>query len=402
MERKILSAALHDREVFNKLNSHLEQNDLGPEARIIWDQIAEFYGIDPQAPQCDRELLADRIRRSLTSDKLAGFVLDVLGSLGEVSEPNVVAEVQNLRRANLGSRIASLLATNKMGDEVDRLMNEYQSLATTGDGGAGEESVVFNGQEVKELCATSFDKSALIKIAPKSLNDHLDGGAKPGHHILVFAPTEMGKSLFAINMTCGFLSQSLPVLYIGNEDPAADILMRVINRLTGMTKQQVISEPGTAQKLLDQRNYKLLTVAALAPGTFPEVRELCSRYMPKVVILDQLRNMDVKSENRTQALERAATEARNLAKSLNVLVVSVTQAADSASGKRILNRGDVDSSNVGIPGQADVMIGIGADSQQEDQNIRVLSFPKNKLSGRHQPITVSIDPLLSKVIDHVS
>ena len=105
------------------------------------------------------------------------------------------------------------------------------------------------------------------------------------------------------------------------------------------------------------------------------------------------------SESRTQALEKAATEARNLARRRNIPVVSVTQAGDSASGRAILDRGDIDSSNVGIPGQADLMIGIGATGEMENQNMRTLSFPKNKLSGKHTPISVAIDPLLSKVID---
>lgn len=404
MERKILAAALQSRSAFDSLQGTLEvTTDLSSEGQVIWGEIAKFYELDPKAGSADREIIGNRIQRGTMSNKLADFLVDALKGLPSLaSDINVAQEVREMRKANVGGRIASLLASGKHTPDVERLMDEYRSLSSVGALAAvPEEERVFTDTKVEELCAKSFDKSGLIKVLPKSLNDQLDGGVRPGHHILVFAPTEMGKSLFVINMTYGFLVQDLPVLYIGNEDPAADILMRCITRCTGMRKQEVVADPLKAQKLLDRLPYKLLTVAALAPGTFREVRQLCSKFNPKVVILDQLRNMDVQSENRTQALERAATEARNLAKSCNVLVVSVTQAGDSASGKRILNRGDVDGSNVGIPGQADVMLGIGADASQEDQNIRVLSFPKNKVSGNHTPITVSIDPMLSKVIDHV-
>jgi len=190
------------------------------------------------------------------------------------------------------------------------------------------------------------------------------------------------------------------VLYVGNEDPAPDILMRIINRLTGMNKYEVQAAPDRAQEILDKRNYDKLVMAPLAPGNFRQIRSLVKKYSPTVVVLDQLRNLDVDSENRTQALEKAATEARNLAKSGSVLVVSVTQAGDSASGKTVLSRGDVDGSNVGIPGQIDLMIGIGATTEMEANNDRMLSFPKNKLSGKHNPIAVRIDPLLSKVFDY--
>jgi archaellum biogenesis ATPase FlaH len=181
------------------------------------------------------------------------------------------------------------------------------------------------------LLSKHFDKSGLIELWPRPLNDLVDGGAKPGHHILVFAPTEMGKTLMVINMVAGFLRNGHRVLYIGNEDPAPDILMRMMTRMTGLTKYEIMEKPDEAQKLLDQRNWNKFVLAALAPGSFGQIQKLVEKHNPKVVVLDQLRNLNVESENRTQALEKAATSARNLAKRNNVLVVSVTQAADSAS-----------------------------------------------------------------------
>lgn len=264
-----------------------------------------------------------------------------------------------------------------------------------------EGSPEITGVSVEDLIEQKFNPENLIKIYPKTLNERLDGGAQPGHHILIFAPTEMGKTLVAINMVAGFLHQKLPVLYVGNEDPASDILLRLGTRLSGLNKYEIRDNPRKAQELIDQRSAGLFTIAPLAPGTFSEISTLVRKYQPKVVILDQLRNIDVKSENRTQALERAATEARNLAKRFGVVVISIAQAGDSASGKAALNRGDVDSSNVGIPGQCDVMIGVGATEEMERNNVRMFSFPKNKLSGNHNPITVTIDPQLSKVLDNV-
>ena len=117
------------------------------------------------------------------------------------------------------------------------------------------------------------------------------------------------------------------------------------------------------------------------------------------MVIDQLRNIDVDSENRTQALEKAATEARNTAKKFDIPVISVTQAGDSASGRTILSRGDIDGSNVGMPATADLMLGIGCTMEMEQRNMRVLSFPKNKISGRHEPINITIDPLLSRVVE---
>jgi archaellum biogenesis ATPase FlaH len=402
MERKIIAAFMQNRNAWDLAKDHVTEHDLSPEGALILQEIGEFYDNDSGASRCDREILAERVKRKLQSARLATAVVQVISGLPEdVSGINVAREIVALKSHRVGLELASLLAAGKSGPEVERLIDAYSSLQRGGEGGKeSSEEGVSNDLNVRALLSTAFDPSGLIQLWPDSLNRHIDGGAKPGHHILIFAPTEMGKSLFAINAVAGFLRQSLPVLYIGNEDPAADLIMRVISRLTGLNKYEVMEQPDKAQELLDKRNYKLLTLAALAPGNFRRISQLVDQYNPKVVVLDQLRNIDVDSENRTQALEKAATEARNLAKRRQVLVASVTQAADSASGKRILARGDVDGSNVGIPGQCDLMVGLGADEEMERQNIRMLSFPKNKLSGKHEPITVTIDPLLSKVIDH--
>ena len=90
-----------------------------------------------------------------------------------------------------------------------------------------------------------------------------------------------------------------------------------------------------------------------------------------------------KSESRTNQLEAAATFARNMAIKHKMVSISATQAGDSARNKAILDMGDVDYSNTGIPAQADLMIGIGGTEEQESSGIRVLSLCKNKITGQH-------------------
>lgn len=399
-ERKIVSAILKDRKSWELLKDRLEPNEISPEASLLIKEAGAFYEADPKASACDMDIIKNRMERQIQSNKLVKVLHGILDSLPDVSSVNLTAELLQLKRHAVGLKLSSALAAGKHGTDIDELIETYKSFVGAADVAAFDETQnAITGVQVEELFRTTFSQEGLIKIYPKSLNERLDGGARPGHHILIFAPTEMGKTLVAINMVAGFLHQKLPVLYIGNEDPAEDILLRLGTRLSGMNKYEIRDNPKKAQELIDQRSAGLFTIAPLAPGTFPEIRSLVRKYTPKVVVLDQLRNLDVKSENRTQALERAATEARNLGKSCGLLVVSIAQAGDSASGKAVLTRGDVDGSNVGIPGQMDVMLGVGATEDMERNNVRVFSFPKNKLSGNHEPITVTIDPALSKVID---
>lgn len=397
-ERKIISAFVKDRKSYEEVKELLDRSDFDSITLHLIDLVGEYYATDPSASNVDVEILTDRFARQSQSAKLENTVKSILTSLPEVSGGNVLREIREIKAYRLGLKLANSFTKGETGPEVYKLLRSYMELTeTVSESRADDEDP--QDFTVEALVRKSFNSDGLIKLLPKTLTEHLDGGVRPGHHILVFAPTEMGKTLVVINMVAGFTMQGLRTLYIGNEDPVADLQMRYISRLTNLDKRQVLSDPAEAQRRLDKRNYKNVIFAPLAPGTFKKIRDLVSRFKPHVVVLDQLRNIDVDSENRTQALEKAATEARNIAKSMGVVVISVSQAADSASGKRVLNRGDVDSSNIGIPGQMDVMIGIGADEEMEKLGMRMLSFPKNKISGRHNPIEIIVNPSLSKVME---
>jgi hypothetical protein len=186
-------------------------------------------------------------------------------------------------------------------------------------------------------------------------------------------------------------------LYIGNEEPTEDTRIRVISRLTGRIRAEIEADPEGTWDMLQGTGYERFLTVDLAPGTQRQMDQLMSTEKPDVLLIDQLRNVNMKEENYVVKLEKAATAARNLGKKHNALVISVTQAGDSASGKAILDMGDVDFSNTGIPAQADVMIGIGATREDEAMGRRVLSLCKNKRSGRHDAIPVNVNTQTSTV-----
>lgn len=400
MEHKLLAACAQSRESWGAIRGLISADEMSPEGSTILLLISEYYEADKNANKTDIEILVERAKRSIQSNKACDVIVAGIKRLEgvEVSGINVAKEALALRTHAIGLKIASKLGGGKPDQETVTMMQEWLDLSSRDPAQADDEEI-YNNKTALELTKNDYNPANLIQLYPKSLNDHLDGGIRGGHHILIFAPTEMGKSLVALNACYGFLKQGLRTLYVGNEDPASDMQMRMMCRLTGLNKYEILADPRRADDILAKRNWDHFIFANLAPGTFPRIRSLVEKLKPHVVVLDQLRNIDVFSESRTQSLEKAATEARNLAKRYNIPVISITQAADSASGKTVLNRGDVDSSNVGIPGQCDVMLGVGATEEMEAMNMRTFSFPKNKVSGKHNHFNVTIDPLLSKVID---
>jgi archaellum biogenesis ATPase FlaH len=397
-ELKILSAITKDRLNWEKIRDHVDIKDFCPEAKLIYGEVEEFYETDSEAKSVDSEILNSRLERRLPKQSDAVRFKGIVDSLPDVSGANVVREVLDLKSQAIGLELASAFAAGKDSKTVKPLVERWLDVA--GQDALEDTNSEYENISIQQLVERRLDPKRVIELAPKALNDRLDGGALPGHHILVFAPTEMGKTLFVINAVAHFLRRGHRTLYIGNEDPADDIILRTASRITGRNKYEIKADPSGTQALLDGNGWANFIFADLAPGTFGRIIRLVQTHSPSVVILDQLSNINVnvsKSESRTGSLEQAAKEARALAKRCGVLVVSVTQAADSATGKIVLGRGDVHNSNIGIPGQVDLMLGIGADEQMEVRGLREISIVKNKISGNHDHFTVRFNPILSKV-----
>jgi KaiC/GvpD/RAD55 family RecA-like ATPase len=396
-ENYVLSACISDRHAFTLVADHVEHEDFSEQGWIVWNGICEYYDKDSGTPRVDTGILTSNITRRVLADKHKEMFTNLVAGLEDldVSGANVVDDLLSTKRDVVGKQLAAALLS---GQEDAALLDKYNNLLDANGFDEEEEEDARIGMSVMELVGTGFDAANLIEIAPPPLNDRLDGGVKPGHHLLLFARPEMGKTMMTIEMMAGFASQGLKTLYIGNEDPLDDINMRVVNRLSGMTKLEVINNPEKADGLAREKGYENIILKAATPGTTREITALLEKFTPHVLVLDQLRNLDMKQDNYVLALENAAKQARQWAKRYSCVVVSVTQAGDSAAGKAVLDMGDVDFSNTGIPSQCDVMIGMGATHNHQMNGEVVISLSKNKVSGRHEYFAVSVEPHLSKIL----
>lgn len=391
-EQKLIAAAIKDRGAYEKIESTSPTSWLTEEAKVVWEVIEKYYKKDQTVGCADPDILHAQLERAYP--KHADNFKPLLYTDVEISPANIADEIVAVEKQAIGTKLAqALLSSNEAA--IEELTEKYHKLR---EGVLDEQhkGAIYTAPTVGGLVRkTSGDNK--IKLLPAAINQVLDGGALRQHHIVVFAPTDMGKTLFVMNMAYGFIKQGLNVLYCGNEDPGDDLMLRFLIRLTGMTKDEIRNNPERAQEIADKRGYDRFTLAELSPGTPREIRGLIEEYKPAVVIVDQLRNLEMREANKVLQLEKAATAMRNIGKEYNLLMVSVTQAGDSANGKTILDRGDIDYSNVGIPGQADLMIGIGATAEMEATGQRMLSFPKNKLGGIKQPLSVFFNTQYMKV-----
>jgi len=371
----------------------LDEDSLSDLAKIVFELLDEYYAKDSEAGSADVEILKARVERRFP--KQFDYLNHVLDNLENVSVSNVEQDFIEMRRENLNQELSTAFMS---GDQpaITELLTKYHSFSDHVGSIETDSSVLINEPLDSLLDMTEPDN--LIKVYPTSLNERLGGGLPKPSHILVYARPETGKSATCINMAAGFVNHKHKTLYIGNEDNPRVMLLRFICRLSGMSLAEVRGNRQAALTKAVERGYEHLVFAGLTPGSVMDVRRLIEKYEPECVIVDQIHNLTHKNDNKVERLASISKELRDISNEYEVLMVSVTQAGDSAHNKLILDMGDVDYSNTGIPGNVDAMIGIGVDDATEKQGFRFLTPSKNKPGGGdHNPVKVRLEPAYSRV-----
>lgn len=365
IEAQVLAAAFHTRAAMASLLScALEVKDTV--IRTVLKEAYDYLLRDEQADRVDPEMLRSLCSSKLVANQMRAVDL-LIESAKKLSAPNVIELDASLRRSKWADDLLGALGSNvRDWDKIDALCMEMPRAVQE------LEPVSFDGVEEEE------QNQRYLMTGIAEVDKHLGLGFGPGHTALVFARPEMGKSLLAINIACGFARQGARGIYFENEEPASDTKQRILCALAGATQRQLSSLSQQTKTKVEQVASNIV-VRQLTPGTLGEIEALSSGY--DWIVINQLRNLLYRENNRVVALDELAKGVRAIASRNRLVAVSVTQAGDSAEGKRILGMGDVDFSNTGIPAAMDVMFGLGADKDLIESGYRCISMPKNKRGG---------------------
>ena len=394
MEHKLLASLIDSKEKYAEVASILDPEDFSGIGGICLQEVIEFYEIDPEAGRVDKDTLRDRMDRSYP--KHSKQIDELFSAMPEdVSFPNIKKEYVEFKVRQLNEQLAGA-AINHDHTGVEQCVDAIHSARALLN--QEDEVITYRDDDVASLVERHVGKNTM-PLTPGPLCDALDGGLLRGSNILVFGRPDSGKTLFSIDNVANLCAQGYTALYFGNEDPADQMVLRFVSRFSGMTKAEVIQNPAEAQERARKNGYRNLIFAPGTPGTFFEIKRLVHTYNPDIVVIDQLRNINVFEANRVLQLEKAATESRNLGKQYDVTVINVTQAGDSAEDKLVLDMGDVDYSNTGIPGQMDLMIGIGTNSAMKLREQLTVSVCKNKMNGWYGNFPIRFDKSTSRLVD---
>jgi archaellum biogenesis ATPase FlaH len=382
LDKQILEAALASRISYEKIERHVSYKEFTPQVGFWWQRVSEYYERDRRAQTIDRAVLRQLGEARVQNPKHLEGILAVLDAgSGEISPINIVSAALALLRTNRSAEFASAALSGDtkkataLLETINDLWNREEFV---------QDSEIIVASPIEELFSkVGHDKR--IPILPASLNIRVGGGVLPGHHILIFGRTEIGKSAFVINLTAGFIKQKQRILYVGNEDEINNVKARVLCRVTGKTMQEVEANKEAACALYKSRGAEsLLRLVHMQPGTMEEIAHECEEFKPTVLILDQIRNVGSPEDGMTRRMEDNAIKFRGLLSKYQLIGISVTQASDKSDRNSAdlpvwLSAGDVDSSRVGLPGTADLMLGIGGNNEMINRGQRAISIAKNKL-----------------------
>lgn len=380
IESQLLAASLQSREAMPSLLS-LSTSSTNLVTRTVLREAYEYLSRDPLAARVDPEMLLSLCSTKLAPNQMEQAKLLVERAQAVTSVPNAVALDASLRKNKWGDELLAALGAPSR--DWDKISDLCQALPQS---------------NASKLEALGFDEAmeeeeGFAKFNIPELDAKLGMGLKGGNTVLVYGRPEMGKSLLAINLAKGLAEQGLRGIYFENEEPASTTRMRFLCSIANCTRSQLphIKNKKPLQEVADR-----IVVHPLTPGTLGEIEALSRGF--DWVVVNQLRNLNYRDSNKVVALEELAKGNRTIAARNNLISIMVSQAGDSAEGKRILTMGDVDFSNTGIPAAMDLMIGIGADKDLLDNHYRCLSLPKNKIGTTHDSVLVKIDPYKSLVL----
>lgn len=401
-ERRIIAACLKSREAFEKITRLVETDKLNPYSTYLLDLADKYYKRDPNATGIEKDYVVERVGIDFDNPKKGevykGFADECFAV--DVSALNLAEIIREAKEKKASSNLAQTLVNSYDRNRLLAEVDDFKELLVDGISLEGRDTIeVFNNVSVEEINAKVLDPQSRIKLLSNRMVDALNGGVIRGHCIWLFARPETGKSALAITISATLAKQGLKVAYFENEDPIRATIERAQGCCSRMPSVDRLRDPKAAQAVLDAQGYKNIDFVQLTPGRVEEIDQYCVDHKPDAIMVNQFRNLLTKAENRTNQLESICLGLRRMAQRRDIVVFGVTQCGDSGTDKLVLEMGDIDGSNTGVPGQGDVIIGVGMNKEYEKDHLRMISLCKNKTGGGHQFFKMKIDEKISRYED---
>ena len=393
----ILILAMLNRAVFLKYAPLFQELDtLEREWRTILELLTQYFKDYP-----DQELITiDELelfynqRNPASRDKeMFGHIFNSLRAtvqMPSVNQELVNASLDQIADHHFSSKIMAHLINfigkqTSVGIEgIKPILIEHQEF---GKKSRNRDSDGVSSESLREIMSEM--KNNGLSWSLDGLNNII-GPVYPGTLGHVFARPEIGKTAFCVSQMAWFAYQlrstDRTLLYLANEEAVKRTKSRVYASLLGESVWDLLEKPDNeVEDLFEAKGgNKIRFVDNI--NTTALVEENLIRYRPLVCLIDQGPKVTVAGvPNDVAARQQVYQCLREFAKKYNCIVLCAGQADSAAHKRKWVHYNHIDGSKVGIPGEADYIIGIGFDEKTIDSGMRYFFISKNKLgrkSGR--------------------
>lgn len=256
--------------------------------------------------------------------------------------------------------------------------------------------------DIYELLATTANDNR-FKFNIETLSREVYGIGR-GEFMIVAAYSNVGKTAFAVSISCGpagFCQQGAKVGYVCNEEFGRRVKLRALQAYTGMTEDEIRVDPAAAVT-----RFAGIKDRIIFRDTQGWDMNILDAYLAKeefsVVIVDMADKVELieKFDQGHQRLRSLYTQLRALAKKHNVAIIAMSQATGDAEGRTRLSMSMLEGSRVAKQSEADLLFGIGkADNPDNpDDPTRYINIMKNKISGRHTLVQCNLEGEINRYV----
>ena len=239
------------------------------------------------------------------------------------------------------------------------------------------------------------------------------GSLRQGNFGFVFARPEVGKTTFLASEAT-YMAEQLEnskeagnVLWVNNEESGRVVMSRCYQAALGLPTKQLYENIEHNRESFIRLTGGRIKILDDANANRKQIDLLCRKLRPKLIILDQIDKIRGFENDRYDLKMKDIYQwARELSK-LYGPTIGTCQAGGTGEGKKWLQMNDVDSSHTAKQGEADFVLGIGKQLDENYDSERYLCLSKNKLPGdadtiealRHGRCPVAFKPEIARYED---
>lgn len=397
---------------WSEVDSKLSIQDFPKELQPLYSSIVNFHASNDNRVDLSTDDLANLVFSGQVKDR--PFTTEILKEVDQcdATASTTAQLINSLRQRRILKEISLLSYEVAEGRQEQSKLSDLL-LAYHGD---GDMSSASDSQEEDIL---SNDLQAVVDkvIAAPGLRWRLDtlnkmmGSLRKGNFGFIVARPETGKTTFLAS-EISYMAEQLgeedgPILWFNNEQVGEEVLLRIYQGSLGRDTAALLSDVGSAQEEFISKTHDKLKLIDRGTIHYKFVDQLCKKYKPSLVIMDQLDAVaGFDADRKDLQLGAIYRWFRELAKQY-CPVIGVCQADGTGEGVRWLTMTHVADAKTAKQAHADWILGIGKVNDPGYENLRFLHLSKNKLPGdedtvpslRHGRREVIIEPQIARYKD---